>query len=94
MTRTHDALDGEAKRSGTHAASDGYRFQMLEQASPFEPGHVLAAGDDVVAHKSAHRDEIGFDCGEAGQDFSEVGFDAAKHRLVIIYEIHLVDGDH
>ena len=43
VTRADYALNREAECGGAHAASDAHSFQMLQQASPLEPGHVLAA---------------------------------------------------
>ena len=66
-------------------------FQVVKECAPFVPGHVLTAGDDIVAVKGGHRDEsdilnIEF-CSEVRVflDHSIVGF------LTVIYQVHLVD---
>ena len=66
-------------------------FQVVKECAPFVPGHVLTAGDYIVAVKGGHGNEsdilnIEF-CSEVRVflDHSIVGF------LAVIYQVHLVD---
>ena len=66
-------------------------FQVVKECAPFVPGHVLTAGDYIVAVKGGHGNEsdilnIEF-CSEVRVflNHSIVSF------LAVIYQVHLVD---
>jgi hypothetical protein len=71
---------------------DRHSLQVLKQRRSGIPGHIGAAGDDVVAVERAHRN-----CGEGAdseplREGRELGFDAAEDLLIEVHQIHLVDG--
>ena len=88
---TDDRLNREAAIAEVVVCRDVHGFQIVKECAPFVPGHVLTAGDYIVAVKGGHGNEsdilnIEF-CSEVCVflDHSIVGF------LAIIYQVHLVD---
>ena len=88
---TYDCLHREAAIAQVVVCRDVHGFQIVKQCASFVPGHVLTAGDDIVAVKGGHGNEsdilnIEF-CSEVRVflNHSIVGF------LTVVYEVHLVD---
>ena len=88
---TDDRLNRKAAITQVVVCRDVHGFKVVEQGAAFVPGHVLTAGDDIVAVKGGHGNEsdilnVQF-CSEVCVflDHSIVGF------LAVIYKVHLVD---
>src|SRR5690606_21492359 len=86
-------LHGEAEFGTDEAARDFDRLEVLQQGRPAVPGHRLPALHHVVALERTHRDEDGLRLPEAADERPVLVGDASEGGLVIVDEVHLVDGN-
>ena len=77
----------------TAGGSTGTVSKPLEQRLAVVPGHVRRRLDDVVALERADRDEVGLAQADRGAELDHVAHDLVEAPLVVVDEVHLVDGD-
>ena len=89
----HDPLDSEAGLVDVAIVGDVDGLQVLEQRQAAVPGHPLGSLHDVVAVQRADRHVGEVAHVQATGELGELAHDRVEGLLVVVDEVHLVDGD-
>src|SRR5262249_50905504 len=90
--RAQDVLHREAQVGQVAVGGDVDRLQIAQERRTEIPGHGAALVDHVVAAKGRDGDELHVGDAQLGHEARVVALDALENILVVVDEVHLVDG--
>ena len=86
-------LHREAKRLGMRFVIHRQRFQQLDQGRALVPGQIVAQRDHVVAGQCRQRNRPNVLQAKLLRELTVGAHDAVIDALIVIDQVHLVDGD-